>query len=107
MRLPRRFGELPYGCAGTSFIGTGFIRANLDYIHDRVPLAIELASLLGSDFEQQGDYVILPSVLGVHRRQIKTSAGNRVEDAHQCALRVAIADVKDLHGRSPQTKLSH
>jgi hypothetical protein len=33
----------------------------------------------------------------MHGRKIDPSARNRVENAHQCALRVAIPDMKDLH----------
>src|SRR5580693_1311972 len=72
-------------------------RPHLDDIDDRVPLTIKLANLLGVDFQQHGDRVILPGALSVHRSKVEPPARNRVEDAHQRALRVAIADMKDLH----------
>src|ERR1700678_2231657 len=70
---------------------------HIHYIHNRIPLAIELAGLLGRHFELQSDNVILPVSLSVHRGKIERAAGNCIQNAHQCALRVAIADVKDLH----------
>jgi len=76
---------------------------NIDHIHDRIPLAAKLTDLLVRNLELQGDDVILGSGLGVHGGKVEPPAGNRVKDAHQRALLVAITDVKDLHVRSPKT----
>ena len=69
----------------------------VDYIHNRIPFPAKLPDLLVRGFQLQGDCMVRPCGLGVYRRKIETPARNRVENAHQCALRVAIADVKDLH----------
>jgi len=45
--------------------------------------------------------MILPGDIGVHRRKVDSAFRNRIEYSHQCALRVAVADVKDLHGQFP------
>src|ERR1022692_566724 len=92
MRPPRLFPVLPQRRAGTY----------VHHIHDRIPLPVKLSDLLVRDLQQQDRRMILPRVLRVHGCEIEPPARNRVEDAHQCPLRVAIANVKDLHGRSPQ-----
>src|SRR5580692_5581152 len=90
MWSPGRYFLLMQNCSGSYF----------DDIHDRIPLSVKLADLLVVDFQQHGDREILPSSLGMHRSKLKRTSRDRVEDAHQCALSVAIADVKDLHVRS-------
>src|SRR5258708_26726793 len=84
MRRPRGLFLLAGNRAGTY----------LDYIHDRMPLAVKLPSLLVINLQQQRDRMILPRILGVHRGATEPTARNRVQDAHQRALRVAIANVK-------------
>ena len=86
-RRPRTFSMLLQRSAG----------AYVNHIHDSIPLPAKLPNLLVCDFQQQRDRVFLPGGLGMHRWKVKPPARNRVEDAHQCALRVAIPDVKDLH----------
>src|SRR5271155_5949682 len=86
MRCPRRDFLLMQDRSGSHF----------DDIDDGIPLAVKLADLLGVDLQQHGDRVILPRALSVHCGKVDPPARNRVEDAHQRALRVAIADVKDL-----------
>jgi hypothetical protein len=41
--------------------------------------------------------MVVAGILGMYRREIEPAARNRIEDTHQRALRVAIANVKDLH----------
>src|SRR5580693_2484201 len=55
--------------------------AHFDDIDDRIPLAVKLPDLLVVDLQQQGDGVILPGGLGVHRSKLEPPARNRVEDA--------------------------
>src|SRR5271154_968434 len=59
MRRPYFFFALPHASA----------RPYVDHIHDRVPLAVKLPDLLMRDFQHQGNGVVLPGVLRVHRRQ--------------------------------------
>src|ERR1700734_2276291 len=90
-RCPRCFCTALRSCAG----------ADIDHIHDSIPLTAKLADLFVRPLEQHRDRVLLPGNLGMHGWKIEPPARNRVEDAHQCALRVAIADVKKLHDSCP------
>src|SRR5277367_2415226 len=62
-----------------------------------MPIAAELANLLGIHFEQQRRGVLVPSGNGLHVRHIQCAPGSGVQDAHQRALRIAIANVKSVH----------
>lgn len=74
--------------------------ADLHYIHDRMPLAVKLPNLFVRDVQGDGNGMLLPCSLRMYRGKIESPARNRIQNAHQGALRVAITDVKDWHGRS-------
>src|SRR5579871_555539 len=74
--------------------------ADMNHIGDRIPLAIQLANLLLIDFEQKGDVVIVLGGFCLHGWQIESPARSRVQNAHQSALSIAIANMK-LHENSP------
>src|SRR5690242_442353 len=75
-------------------------------IHDGVPIAAELADLLGSDFEQQVSTIAIAGSSGANVVHIERTAGNGGQDAHQRALRIAIVDVKCVHVSSPNLSRS-
>lgn len=63
-------------------------------VRNRIPLAIKLADLFLVDIKRECDLMIVLGRFGVHRRYVKPALGSRVQDAHQGALCVAIANVK-------------
>jgi len=93
-------------CCGFQHFGCGSSNAYIGDIHDRVPVAAELADLLGVDFEKQISPMHVAGGTGVHVRDLEAAAGNGGEDPHQRALGVAIVDVKCVHvGLSSQNYL--
>src|SRR6266566_2650295 len=71
--------------------------ANAHHIHDRMPITEELPDLLGIEFKQQRNSVIVSVRLSLDIRHIDRPARNRVQYAHQCALRIAIVDMESVH----------
>ena len=67
---------------------------NVGHIHNRVPIAAELANLLLIDFEKEVGAMTSAVCRGLQILNAEASAGNGGEDPHQRALRVAIMDVK-------------
>ena len=74
----------------------------IDHIHDRLPLSAKLSDLFVSDIQQDGYGMFLSGRIGVNRIKIESPARNCIQNAHQRALGVAIADVEDLHVRPPE-----
>jgi hypothetical protein len=72
-------------------------RAHVNDIGNRIPLAIELAHLLGVDVELERDLMIVRGRPGLHPRQIKPAPRSRVQNAHQRPLSIAIVNLKNLH----------
>lgn len=72
-------------------------RPDMNYIGDRIPFAVKLADLLGIHIENNRDLMISLTPLCMHHWQIETAARSGIQDAHQCSLRIAVADVKALH----------
>src|SRR5438270_9184579 len=83
----------------------GRARADTYHVGNPIPFAIELANLLLIDLERKHHLMIQFCCLGMYRGQIESPPRNRVQDAHQCALRVAIANV-ELHVCAPRTYFS-
>src|SRR5437763_972371 len=67
----------------------GRARADTYHVGNPIPFAIELANLLLIDLERKHHLMIQFCCLGMYRGQIESPPRNRVQDAHQCALRVA------------------
>src|ERR1700719_3451630 len=70
---------------------------DLDHIRDAVPLTVKLTHLLMIHIERERYLMIVLGGFGLYHRQIKRTARSRIQNAHQCSLRVAIAYVKSLH----------
>lgn len=71
--------------------------ANAHNINDRMPVTEELSNLLGIQFKQQRNFVVVSVRLSLDIRHIDRAARNRVQYAHQRALRVAIVDMESVH----------
>ncbi len=63
----------------------------------RVPVAAELAYLLGIDLEKQVRAMYVACRCRMHVGDLDAAAGDGSEDPHQRALRVAIVDVECVH----------
>src|SRR5580704_13495939 len=74
---------------------------DVDHVDHGIPVARELADLLRIHFEHERDFVVVPVGFGLHVRNVERTAGCSVEDAHQRALRVAVADREGMHGVAP------
>src|SRR5215467_3892954 len=72
-------------------------RRYLDHVCDRVPLAEKLADLLLADIEHQHGLVIVFGGVGVDVMQVQPAARGCVQDAHECALCVAVTDGESVH----------
>src|SRR5215467_11066695 len=70
---------------------------NIDDIDNRVPVAAKLANLLRIHFEQEISAEGAIHGSGVQVRDINSAARDRSQDAHQCALRIAILNMKCVH----------
>src|SRR5712691_10076160 len=73
-------------------------RAYVHYVRNRIPLAVKLPHLLGIHLEHKNDAMIALRRLSLYRRHIQSAPRRRVQNAHQRALRIAITNVKSLHG---------
>ena len=87
--------------AGVAGLVSGSLGADrgmyVDNVDDGVPVAGELADLLGTYFQRERDMVVVLAGFGLDVRHVERAAGCGVEDAHQGALRVAVADVEGMH----------
>src|SRR5215831_16038857 len=72
-------------------------RRHMDHVCDRVPLAEKLADLLLVDIEHQRGLVLVFGGFGVDVMQVQPAARGCVQDAHQCALCVAVTDGESVH----------
>ena len=72
-------------------------RAYMRHVRNRIPFPIQLAYLLRSHFQQQRSPMPIRGGFRVYRRNIQPPAGCRRQDAHQCSLCIAIANLKYLH----------
>src|SRR5579871_255611 len=70
---------------------------DMNHVSNSVPLAIELAHLLGIHIEDQRHLMLAFALLCLHKGHVETAARSGIQDAHQCSLCIAIADVKALH----------
>src|SRR5215469_6291963 len=102
---PIKNSELSAGCGARFFDGysrwrvrrspgdrLSRARSNMNHVGDRVPLTEKLANLFLIDLEHQGRLVVVFGGLGVDVMQVQPAARSSVQDAHQSALRVAVAD---------------
>src|ERR1700733_4185658 len=82
--------------------------ADIGDIHNREPVAAQLSNLLGVHLEQQRDFagLLVGFGLGVNVGEFDGASGNRGQNAHQGALRIAIVNVKTLHICSPRASLA-
>ena len=87
------------GKTGSFFEHLWSRRADPDvrHINNRVPVTAELAYLLGIHIEKQVRAMYVACRCRVHVWDLEPASGNRGEDSHQGALRVAIVDVKCVH----------
>jgi len=74
---------------------------NAHNINDRMPVTEELSDLLGIELKQQRNLVVVPVRLSLDIGHIDRTARNRVQYAHQRALRIAIVDMESVHFCSP------
>src|SRR2546421_679954 len=73
-------------------------RTHIRNVRNRIPLAIKLPHLLGTYVEHECDPMIALRRLRLHRWQIQPAPRSRIQNAHQRPLRIAITNVKSLHG---------
>src|SRR5213594_723046 len=92
-RMP---GSIPAFCKFHHVLGRR-AGANAHNIHDRMPITEKLSDLLGIEFKQQRNFVIVSVRLGLDIGHIDRTARNRVQYAHQRALRIAIVDMESVH----------
>jgi len=78
-------------------IGVRRAGPDMNHVSDGIPFAIKLPDLLRIHIEHERHLVIVLGRFCLHPRQIERAPRSCVQDAHQCSLRVAIADVKALH----------
>ena len=76
--------------------------SHIHYIHDRVPIAAELAHLLRVYIQQQVSAMRRPRSDRDNIRHLDASSRYCGQNAHQCALRVAIVNVKCMHNLLPE-----
>ena len=89
------------GCGDAHAAACGAPELTLMTSAIRVPFAIKLADLLLIHFEPKRDQMVVIGRFRMHDRQIERAARSRVQNAHQCSLRIAIANMKGLHILAP------
>src|SRR5437660_8736230 len=88
----------PRPCRPRVVLAESHTRAHIHHVRNRIPLSVKLPHLLGIHVEHQRDPMIALRRLRLHRRQIQPTPRSRIQNAHQRPLRVAITNVKSLHG---------
>jgi len=76
-------------------------QTDIDDVRYRIPFAKELAYLLLIHLERKRDLVTVFDWPGHDRRNVESTARSPVQDAHQGALRIAIANLESLHVLAP------
>jgi hypothetical protein len=69
-------------------------RADMNDVRDRIPFAIKLADLFLIYIKRERDLMISLSRFGVHRGYIEPALRSGIQNAHQRALCIAVANVK-------------
>lgn len=70
---------------------------NLSHIHDGVPVAAKLPYLFRSEIKKQGHGVAVYRRRRLHEWHLDATARNSIQDPHERALRIAIANSENLH----------
>src|SRR5262245_23335970 len=88
-------------CGGAEHFGRWRAYANIGHVHNRVPVATELANLLLIDFENEVGAMASTTCRGLQVFNTEPPARDGGKNPHQCALRIAVVNVKCVHVRLP------
>ena len=69
-------------------------RTDMNDVRDRIPFAIKLADLFLIYIKRERDLMIALRGFGVHRGYIEPALRSGIQNAHQRALCIAVANVK-------------